>query len=541
MRKILVTSALVYANGPMHLGHILEQIQVDIWVRFQKLRGNQCLYICGDDAHGTPIMIAAQREKISPEELVSKVKVFHEEDALGFLINFDNYYTTHSQENLELTNLFYHRLKDNGDIEVRAINQVYDEDAGMFLPDRYVKGTCPKCGAPDQYGDNCEHCGATYSASELLEPLSIISGKPPVQRRTEHYFFKLHKYEGFLREWVRFNLPIEISNKLDEWFSQGLKDWDISRDSPYFGFEIPDVSGKYFYVWLDAPIGYLASLKNLSLIKNTIIFNDYFSNNSIAELYHFVGKDIVYFHALFWPAILEAVGYRKPTSIFIHGYLTINGQKMSKSRGTFVLARDYLNHLNPEYLRYYLASKLNNSIDDIDLNFDDFIKKNNSDLVGKVVNIASRLAGFVNRGFNGVLADRLDAPLLFENAVAKVPKIAEAFETRNYASAIRLIMEIANTTNQYIDEHKPWMLAKEHLTDPKIQLIVTMGLNMYKLLIILLKPIVPSLAEQSEIFLATGSLQWKDCSSPLLNHKIGEFENLISRVDPGKVAAVLGE
>lgn len=538
MRKILVTSALAYANGPLHLGHILEQIQTDIWVRFQKLRGHDCLYLSGDDAHGTPIMIAAQKNNLTPEELIARSKISHEKDSQGFFIDFSNYHTTHSEENRELTSLIYERLQKNNDIEVKTIDQAFDEEASIFLPDRYVKGTCPRCGLEEQYGDNCEGCGSTYSPADLLNPISVLSGKPPVQRASEHYFFELEKYADFLRGWTGKNLASEVVNKLNEWLLAGLKAWDISRDAPYFGFAIPGVANKYFYVWLDAPIGYLASFKHLSL-RQPLDFDEYFSNDSKVELYHFIGKDITYFHTLFWPAILESAGYRKPTNIFIHGFLTVNGQKMSKSRGTFILAQDYLKHLNPEYLRYYLASKLSASIDDIDLNFDDFIKKNNGDLVGKVVNIASRSAKFINGNFQGRLADHLDIPALFDDAMARAPKIEEAFERRNYNFVVRLIMELADVANQYIDEQKPWVLAKANPEDPRIQVVATMGLNLYRLLMIFLKPIVPKLAQDSERFLRIAPLQWQDYREPLLHHKIDTFNPLLSRIDSQSVIQLL--
>ncbi len=531
MRKILVTSALVYANGPLHLGHILEQIQTDIWVRFQKLQGHDCLYICGDDAHGTPIMISAQKQNISPEQLIAETKTSHEKDSAGFLISFDNYYTTHSPENLELTKKVYESLLKNDDIETKTINQAFDEDAKMFLPDRYIKGTCPRCNTPDQNGDNCENCGATYSPTDLINPISTISGKPPTQKSSEHYFFRLDKYTSILQAWGKESLQPEIVNKLNEWFEQGLKPWDISRDAPYFGFEIPNKPGKYFYVWLDAPIGYMASLQNLSA-QRKIDVDAYWQPNSPTELYHFVGKDIIYFHALFWPAILESAKLRKPTAIFTHGYLTINGQKMSKSRGTFILASDYLKYLNPEYLRYYLAAKLNSGIDDIDLNFDDFVKRNNSDLVGKVVNIASRLAGFINKNFDGMLAPTLAVPELFAEGPKLAEKISEAYETRAFSNAVRLIMQLADLTNKYIDSQKPWNLAKQNPNDPAVQNICTMGINMYRLLILFLKPILPVLAVNSEAFLQISPLTWEDHKIPLLNHKISEFKPLIQRIEP---------
>ena len=483
-------------------------------------------------------MISAQKQNITPEQLISETKISHEKDSAAFLIDFDNYYTTHSEENFELTKNIYQKLQQNNDIETKTINQAFDEDAKMFLPDRYIKGTCPRCDAHDQYGDSCENCGATYSTEDLIDPISTISGKPPVQKETEHYFFSLGKYTNFLKTWGKKSLQLEIIHKLNEWFEQGLKSWDISRDKPYFGFEIPDKPGKYFYVWLDAPIGYIASLKNLGLRKE-IDFQEYWQNNSSTELYHFVGKDVIYFHALFWPAILESAGLRKPTAIFTHGFLTVNGQKMSKSRGTFILASKYLEHLNPEYLRYYFAAKLNPGIDDIDLNFEDFIQRNNSDLVGKVINIASRLAKFINKNFEGILADKLDEPALFDEGIKLAEKIKDAFEARNFNSAVRLIMQLADITNQYIDEKRPWTLSKDNPQNPKIQDVCTMGLNMYKMMIILLKPILPVLAANSEQFLQIDPSSWSDIKTPLLQHKINDFKPLMQRIDPKSIEQIL--
>lgn len=530
MRKILTTSGLLYANGPLHLGHILEQVQTDIWVRWQKLQGYDCTYICGDDAHGTPIMISAQKQNITPEQLITEVKISHEQDSAGFLIGFDNYYTTHSQENREITNMVYQRLKQNDDIETKTIQQAFDENANMFLPDRFIKGTCPRCGAHDQNGDNCENCGATYAPTDLINPISVISGKCPIQKLSEHYFFRLDKYATVLKAWGQKSLQPEIINKLNEWFDLGLKPWDISRDSPYFGFEIPDRPGKYFYVWLDAPLGYIASFKNLCTRKKTD-WEEYWRAGSNTELYHFVGKDIIYFHALFWPAILESANLRKPTSIFTHGYLTINGQKMSKSRGTFVLASDYLKHLDPEYLRYYFAAKLGNGIDDIDLNFTDFMQRVNSDLVGKVVNIASRSAGFINKNFGGMLADDLAIPELFAASLELAEKISEFYEKRDFNNAVRHIMQTADLANQYIDEKKPWSLNKQNPSDPAIQDICTMSLNLFRLLMIFLKPILPKLVPQAEEFLQVAPLTWESRKTPLLNHKIAEFKPLMQRMD----------
>ncbi|EKE01009.1 MAG: hypothetical protein ACD_21C00244G0002 [uncultured bacterium] len=538
MRKILTTSALIYANGPLHLGHILEQIQTDIWVRWQKLQGHDCLYICADDAHGTPIMISAQKQNISPEQLITEAKISHEQDSAGFLIDFDNYYTTHSQENREITNSVYESLQQNGDIETKTIEQAFDESANMFLPDRYIKGTCPRCGAKDQNGDNCENCGATYAPMDLLNPISTISGKPPIQKMSEHYFFRLDKYATMLKMWGRKSLQPEIVNKLNEWFELGLKPWDISRDNPYFGFEIPNKPGKYFYVWLDAPLGYIAILKNLCARKK-IDLDEYWNRDSTAELYHFIGKDIIYFHSIFWPAILESANLRKPTGVFAHGYLTINGQKMSKSRNTFILASDYLKHLDPEYLRYYFAAKLGAGIDDIDLNFTDFMQRVNSDLVGKVVNIASRSAGFINKNFGGMLSDDLAAPELFAAGLDLSEKIGEFYEKRDFNNAVRHIMQLADLANQYVDEKKPWSLIKQNPNDPTVQNVCTMSINLFRQLMIFLKPILPKLVANAEEFLQIGTLTWEDRKTPLLNHKIGEFKPLMQRVDIKNIETLL--
>lgn len=538
MRKIITTSGLIYANGPLHLGHILEQIQTDIWVRWQKLLGNDCLYICGDDAHGTPIMLSAQKQNITPEELIAQMKLSHEQDSTGFLIDFANYYTTHSVENQQITNSVYENLKQSNDIDTKTIEQAFDESANIFLPDRFIKGTCPRCKTLDQNGDSCDACGATYAPTDLIDPVSVISGQKPIQKTSEHYFFRLDKYADMLKTWGQTSLQPEIIHKLNEWFELGLKPWDISRDSPYFGFEIPDKPDKYFYVWLDAPIGYIASYKNLCDRQN-INYLDAWQENSQTEIYHFVGKDIIYFHALFWPAILASANLHKPTKIFTHGYLTINGQKMSKSRGTFILAQDYLKHLNPEYLRYYFAAKLNNGIDDIDLNFNDFTQRVNSDLVGKVVNIASRSANFINKNFAGQLSDHLDAPELFTTSLELAEKIALLYEARDFNNAVRHIMQLADLANQYIDEKKPWSLNKTNPLDPNIQNICTMSLNLFRLLVIFLKPILPKLAKDSEDFLCITPLSWQDKNVPLLNHKIGEFKPLMQRVDAKDIEALV--
>lgn len=540
MRKILVTAALPYANAPLHLGHILEHIQVDIWVRWQKLRGNNCIFVCAEDAHGTPIMLAARKRGITPEELIAEIKASHEADDAGFNIGYDNFYTTHSPENRELATTIYQRLKANGDIEMKTVEQAYDPVANMFLPDRFVKGTCPRCSALDQYGDSCEKCGATYTTTDLIDPISAVSGVKPIQKSSEHYFFKLEKYESMLQQWVRSgnHLQAGVVNKLNEWFAQGLKSWDISRDAPYFGFEIPDAPGKYFYVWLDAPIGYMSSFKQLCERSN-LDFNAYWDAGSQTELYHFVGKDIIYFHALFWPAMLYGAKFRTPSAVFTHGFLTINGEKMSKSRGTFILASDYLKHLNPEYLRYYFAAKSNNSIDDIDLNFDDFTQRVNSDLVGKVVNIASRSAGFLHKNFSGMLSANLAAPALFQEFIAASETISKSMEEREYHQAVRQIMALADRANQYIDEKKPWSLAKQNPQDPEVQNVCSMMLNLFRILMIYLKPILPKMAADAASFLNIKPLLWDDLKQPLLNHKIAEFKPLMQRVETDKIHVLM--
>ena len=536
-RSLLVTSALPYANGPIHIGHLVEYIQTDIWVRFQKMRGHHCLYVCADDAHGTPIMLHAQQRGISPETLIEEMGREHREDFRDFAIDFDNYYSTHSPENRELARTLYLRNRDNGHITSRVIRQAYDPKAKIFLPDRFVKGQCPnpKCSAPDQYGDSCEVCGSTYSPTDLINPYSVLTGERPVEKESLHYFFKLGDFETMLRTWTRSgSLQPEIAHKLDEWFAAGLKEWDISRDAPYFGFEIPDAPGKYFYVWLDAPVGYMASCKNYC-DRHGLDFDRYWKADSDVELYHFIGKDIVYFHTLFWPAMLEGAGLRKPTRIFVHGFLTVNGQKMSKSRGTFIRARTYLEHLNPEYLRYYFAAKLNSRIDDIDLNFDDFVTRVNADLVGKVVNIASRCAGFIHKQFAGQLAGQLGATELFEAFVQDGDRIAALYEQREYSQAIRTIMALADRANQYIDQRKPWVLIKDPARRDQVQEICTDGLNLFRVLLGYLKPVLPQTAEAAERFLNIPPLTWQDLSRPLTGHRIERYKPLITRVEPEKV------
>jgi len=540
MRKILVTSALPYANGPIHLGHMVEYIQTDIWVRFQKLIGNDCVYVCGDDAHGTPIMLSAEKEGINPEQLIAEMKKSHEQDFANFYIDFDYFYTTHSPENRNFVETIYQRLCDNNDIVKRTIEQAYDSEKNMFLPDRFIKGECPRCGAKDQYGDSCENCGATYSPMELKNPVSVISGTKPVTKKSEHFFFRLEKYADVLRDWVNTgHVQPEVAHKLNEWFANELRDWDISRDAPYFGFEIPNAPGKYFYVWLDAPVGYMASFKKLCSECSNLNFDEYWNVDSNTELYHFLGKDIIYFHALFWPAVLTSAGYRKPTNIFVHGFLTINGQKMSKSRGTFINARDYLQYLDPEYLRYYFAAKLNSSIDDVDLNFDDFMNRVNSDLVGKVVNIASRCAGFINKDFGNKLATSLEAESLFESFINAGNNIAKLYDSREYNHAMREIMLLADKTNQYIDENKPWSLVKQKGQHQKVQEVCSMGINLFRILMIYLKPILPKTTQSVEEFLNVSPMAWQDIKQPLLDHTINKFKPLMQRVEKDKIEKII--
>lgn len=538
-RKILVTTALPYANGPIHLGHLVEQIQVDIWVRFQKMLGNNCIFIGGDDAHGTPIMISAHNQDIKPEELIARIYQEHQADFKDFLIEFDNYYTTHSPENQQLLALIYKRLNERGNIITKTIAQAYDPVAKMFLPDRYVKGTCPCCGAEHQYGDNCEVCGSTYSPTELKNPVSIISGATPIQKESLHYFFDLKRHQQALRDWIfSGHLQEEIAHKLAEWFEAGLQPWDISRDAPYFGFEIPDAPGKYFYVWLDAPIGYMASFQKLCENCGNAMFEEYWNKDSKVELYHFIGKDIIYFHGLFWPAMLMGANFRTPTAIFAHGFITVNGEKMSKSRGTFITAREYLQHLNPEYLRYYFAAKLSNRIDDIDLNFDDFMQRINADLVGKVVNIASRCASFIHKNFSGKLADKLAKPKFYEKFVAAGDSIAAHYENREYQRAVKEIMTLADIANQYIDEKKPWALAKQTGKETEVQLVCTMGLNLFYVLMIYLKPILPKMATAAEEFLNVSATKWDSRKQPLINYTINAFQPLMQRITTEQIAGL---
>ena len=538
-RKILVTSALPYANGPIHLGHLVEYIQTDIWVRFQKMRGHQCHYICADDAHGTPIMLRANREGITPEQLIAQVEAQHRADFDAFGVAFDHYHSTHSEENKTLSSLIYQRLRDGGHINSRSITQAYDPVKNMFLPDRFIKGDCPKCGATDQYGDNCEACGATYSPMELKNAVSAISGEKPIEKDSLHYFFNLGNFSDMLNNWTRAgHLQTEVSNKMAEWLQNGLQEWDISRDAPYFGFEIPDAPGKYFYVWLDAPIGYMASFKAFC-DKQGLDFDSFWGTDSTAELYHFIGKDIIYFHALFWPAMLHGANFRTPSAIFAHGFLTVNGEKMSKSRGTFIKARTYLDHLNPEYLRYYFAAKLSAGVDDIDLSFDDFTQRVNADLVGKVVNIGSRCSGFISKRFDGMLSDDCAEPDLFQQFIDAETTIADLFDSREYGKAMREIMALADKANQYIDEKKPWLIAKEEGKDLELQQVCSVGLNLFRILIAYLKPVIPSLAANAEQFLNLTEQAWPNAAQPLLAHRINAFTPLMIRVDPEKIAAIV--
>jgi len=538
-RDILVTSALPYANGAIHIGHLVEYIQTDIWARFQKMRGHDCYYVCADDAHGTPIMLRARQEGITPEQLIARMAEEHQADFAAFNIGFDNYHSTHSPENREFATYIYQRNRERGHIVSRTITQAYDPVEGMFLPDRFIRGECPKCGAPDQYGDNCEACGASYSPSELKNPRSAVSGVVPEQRESEHYFFRLADFESMLKAWTRGgSLQREVANKLDEWFDAGLQEWDISRDAPYFGFEIPDHPGKFFYVWLDAPIGYMASFRDLCN-RAGIDFDRFWAADSDAEVYHFIGKDIIYFHSLFWPAMLHGAGFRTPSAIYAHGFLTVDGQKMSKSRGTFIRARTYLEHLNPEYLRYYFAAKLGPGVEDIDLSLEDFTARVNSDLVGKVVNIASRTASFINKRFAGRLSDRLPEPELFASFVGASESIAGAYEGREFSRAVREVMNLADRANQYIDERAPWVVAKQPEREAELQGICTLGLNLFRVLMAYLRPILPATASAAEDFLQIPPLTWADIPTPLLDRDIAPFKPLMTRVEAQQVAAMV--
>jgi len=534
-RRILVTSALPYANGDLHLGYMLETIQTDIWVRFQKMMGNECHYVCADDAHGTPIMLKANEMGIEPETLIEQVKIRHQADLDDFHIDFSQYHSTHSEENREISELIYNRLNDSGYIKKRVISQAFDPEKEMFLPDRYIKGECPKCGADDQYGDNCEVCGATYSTTEIKNARSVMSGATPIEKNSEHYFFDLPQFENKLKDWTKAgHLQEQVSNKLAEWFEQGLQQWDISRDSPYFGFKIPGTEDKYFYVWLDAPIGYMASFKKLCE-NSELNFDEFFNKGSDTELYHFIGKDIVYFHALFWPATLMGSDFRTPNAVFAHGFLSVNGQKMSKSRGTFIQARTYLDNLDPEYLRYYYASKLTAKIDDIDLNLEDFKQRVNSDLVGKVVNIASRSASFVVKKYDKELSSDCVDKDLYKEFVETGSNIAKHYEARNFNQAMRLIMKLADKANQYIDEKKPWQLAKVEGSEREVHEITSLAINLFKVLMTYLKPVLPEMAKRSEEFLNIESLDWPDIETPLTCHKINNFKPLMTRIEDEQI------
>ena len=538
-RRILVTSALPYANGEIHLGHLLEYIQTDIWVRFQKLQGNECHYVCADDAHGTPIMLKADEMGIDPEELIAGVSERHQADFRDFNIEFSQFHSTHSDENRYFSELIYSRLKESDFIKTRVISQAFDPEKEMFLPDRFIKGECPKCGADDQYGDNCEACGATYSTTELKNARSVVSGAVPIEKDSEHYFFDLPQFEAELKDWTNAgHLQEEVSNKLAEWFEQGLQQWDISRDKPYFGFKIPGTEDKYFYVWLDAPIGYMASFKKLC-DNSDLEFDDFFAKGSDTELYHFIGKDIVYFHALFWPATLLGSNFRTPNAIFAHGFLSVNGQKMSKSRGTFIQARTYLETLNPECLRYYYAYKLSAKIDDIDLSLEDFKQRVNSDIVGKVVNIASRSASFVVKKFDKELSKECIEQDLYDEFVAASSEIAGHYEDRNFGQAMRSIMKLADKANQYIDEKKPWQLVKEEDKMQEVHEITSLAINLFRVLMTYLKPVLPEMAEKSEVFLNVDSLNWNDIKSPLLGHQVNKFKPLMTRIEDEQIEAMI--
>ena len=541
-RKILVTSALPNANGPIHLGHMLEQIQTDIWVRYQKSMGNKVIYVCADDTHGTATMLKAEAESITPEKLVEKVRQEHLRDSEKFFISFDNYFSTHSEENREFSELIFNRLNERGLIFKKNIKQLFDIDKQLFLADRFVIGDCPKCGSSSQYGDNCEVCGATYDATDLINPRSAISETKPILKESEHLFFDLPKYQSFLEHWTGSGtLQPQISNKLKEWLSSGLKAWDISRDAPYFGFQIPGTENKYFYVWMDAPIGYLASFENLCRQRDDIKFNDFWDRDTNAEVHHFIGKDIVNFHALFWPAMLDAADFRTPTKVNAHGFVTVNGTKMSKSRGTFILAKDYLKVLNPEYLRYYYATKLNSSVDDIDLNLEDFVQRINSDLVGKIVNIASRTASFITKNFDGELADDVHDPALLARFKETGEEISNLYENREFNKAVREITGLADLANQYIAKHEPWKLAKNPDKSGQLHLVCSQAIEMFRILQIFLKPILPNSAAKAEEFLDTDPLLWADLDKPLFGKSIKPFKKLLDRIEIKTVMQLVTE
>ena len=541
MRRIVVTSALPYANGSIHLGHLVEYIQTDIWARSQKMAENECLYICADDSHGTPIMLKAKELEVTPEELIKKTYDEHVKDFKDFQIEFDNFHTTHSDENKKISEEIYKSLKDKGNIISKEIEQFYDNEAKMFLPDRFIKGECPKCGAKDQYGDSCEECGATYSPTDVKNPISTVSNTTPVRKKTEHVFFQLSSYESFLKDWMQNNdIQREIKNKLSEWLEGGLVDWDITRDKPYFGFEIPDLKDKYFYVWLDAPIGYIASHKNYC-DKNKKNYLDDWKEDSKTELYHFIGKDIAYFHGLFWPAMLEGAGLRKPNGVFCHGFLTIDGEKMSKSRGTFFNARTYLNHLQPDYLRYYFSSRLTSKIEDIDLSFDDFMTRVNSDLVGKIINIGSRCAKFINKDFNDQLSKEIGNKLLLDSLLSKKDEIIANYESRNFATNIRIITSLSDEVNKYLDEEKPWVKIKDQDTKESVQTICSDGINAFRMIMTYLKPVLPEIASKVESLLNADPFNYQNICNMILDHKINAFEPLITRIEKESIEKMKDE
>lgn len=535
---MLVTCALPYANGSIHLGHILEHIQADIWVRYQRMRGNRVIMVCADDTHGTPIMIKAKQLHMTPEEMITKIGEEHRKSFAGFLISYDNFYTTHSPENRELSERLFLTLKEKGYIKEKTISQLYDEKEKMFLPDRFVKGTCPRCHAEGQYGDNCEVCGATYSPSDLINPVSVVSGTTPVEKQTTHYFFDLPQFGASLHEWVKTALPVEMVNKIEEWFEQGLQMWDITRDSPYFGFKIPGTDDKFFYVWLDAPVGYLGSFKNFCSTHPDVSFEDFVKKDSPYEMYHFIGKDILYFHSLFWPAMLEGANLRRPTKLFIHGYVTVNGSKMSKSRGTFIKADTFLRHFPAETLRYYYAAKMNSKIDDIDFNLDDFVKRVNADIVNKLVNLAARSAGFLTKSFGGMLSARLPDPALYRKFADARESIGNLIDSREYSRAVREIMELADEANRYVDETAPWVEAKKNGATEHLQEICTQAVNMFRALMTFLKPVLPEVAANAEKFLNT-ELTWDSVAEPLISHKINQYKALFTRIDKKATEAMI--
>ncbi|AOE50127.1 methionine--tRNA ligase [Kangiella sediminilitoris] len=539
-RKILVTSALPYANGDIHIGHLLEYVQTDIWVRFQKSRGHQCIYVCADDTHGTPVMLRAQKEGKTPEAFIQESHAAHEKDFADALIGFDNFYSTHSEESKELTQGIYLKLKENGHISSKTINQLYDPEKNMFLPDRFVKGTCPKCDSEDQYGDNCDNCGATYTPAELKNPKSAVSGATPVLKESEHFFFDLKEFEGFLRDWLSTDNHVqsEVQNKMNEWLDD-LRQWDISRDAPYFGWEIPGEEGKYFYVWLDAPIGYMASFKNLCDKRDDLNFDDFWSKDSDAEVYHFIGKDIIYFHTLFWPSVLSGAGYRTPSAVWAHGFVTVNGNKMSKSKGTFIKARTYLEHFRPEFLRYYYAAKLSSRIDDFDLNLEDFVQRVNSDLVGKLVNIASRCSGFITKQFDGKLSDTVIEPELMNEFSSASEELAQHYENREFGRAVKQIMALADKANAYIANEEPWKLVKNDDTKERAHQVCSLGINMFKVLTTYLAPVLPQLAGKVQDFLKLDNLDWSASQEVLTDYEINKFKPMMQRIDMKQVEAMI--